>query len=284
MADVDTTTAPEEPTVVLDDALQQNEAEGTSASEVESDVEREARSAGWVPQEEWKGAPERWRDAATYVDARNHILPVVQKENKSLRDKNAALEARLARLEQVEQERAAQREQLSVETLRVERQQAIENGDYARVNEIDGKLMETAAKEAVNKVAPKQQEVDPRVTEIWEGFVADNDWVKQPKAQKILYEQLYIMKQTGSPEMGREALDEAKDRVRRMYPEFFPKARSMAEGGGFNGAPRSNTRSWNDLKPEVKDALEKMIEDTPGLTKEGVLKRAAANPAQYFRR
>lgn len=253
-------------------------------------VEREALASGWVPQDKWTGDPKRWRDAASFVDARNHILPLVRKENESLRREQAELKARLERFEQKEREQEAARETLTIETLKLERKQALENQDYGRVSEIDERLIAAAAKDAVTKAQPKQnpaqQQIDPQIQETWNQFVGENEWVKSEKAQAVLMEKMVLMRQAGSSLVGRAMLDEAKDRIRREYPEWFPSARraGMAESGGYNGAARSNTRTWNDLKPEVKQALDEFIESTPGMTREALLKRAAQNPSEYFRR
>lgn len=260
-----------------------------SGAEAPASAEREALAAGWVPKDEWKGDPARWRDAETFVDAKNRILPLVRKENESIRRENADLKARIERMEAREREQDAARENLTIETLKIERKQALENQDYDRVTQIDEKLIDSAAKEAVKKVTKPEngaaQQIDPQVQETWNRFVSENEWIKNERAQAVLMEKMVVMRQAGSTLIGRAMLDEAKDRIRREYPEWFPAARrtGMAESGGYNGAARGQTRSWNDLKPDVKQALEDFIESTPGVTKEALLKRAAANPTEYFR-
>ena len=80
-----------------------------------------------------------------------------------------------------------------------------------------------------------------------------------------------------------EGLELAKDMVKRMYPEQFNSARrtSMAESAGESSVTRMAKRSWSDVKPEIREDYEQMLRTTPGLTKEGLLKRF---PAEYFRR
>ena len=99
-------------------------------------------------------------------------------------------------------------------------------------------------------------------------------------------EKLILMRQAGSPLSGAEMLEEAKDRIRREYPERFtrPRAPAMAEAGGNNGNARGNTRTWSDLKPEAQQELEKFMAQNPGVTKAGLLKRCAEQPSEYFRR
>ena len=275
MADVDTTvaTAAEaEPSVVIEN--DESSAVETGSPAVAEDsggveaVESEARAAGRAPKEDWKGDP-------------------AQKENKALRSELASLRATVARLEQVEVERAQQREQLSVDTLKIERRQAMENQDYDRLAEIDDKLIKAAAQEAVVKTQPKVQQIDPAVQELWNDFAGENEWLKNDEAKEVFIEKMFMLNAINNQLVGRPLLDKARDRVRREFPEHFPGAaprRGMAESGGFNGAGRGQTRTWNDLKPDVRQTLEKMIEESPGMTKQGVLKRCAENPTEYFRR
>ena len=286
---------PDNPTVVIDtDATKQQATEtiplsqehGEDDGSTVENVEREAREAGWVPEDQWKGDPRKWRDASTYVEARNHIMPIVQKENKSLRAQNQELASRLARLEQLEQQREIQREQLSVDTLKMQRRQAMEENDLERVTEIDSKLMDAAISQHT-RPAPQQQN-NQEGNRIYQEFIADgNDWAKDPKMDQVLKEQLITMAQAGTPLRGREVLEEAKDRVKRLYPERFGRTNRapMSESGGFNGSSsRGNVRSWSDLKPEVQEAWEKHMLPEKGMTKEKLLRQAAENPTQYFRR
>jgi hypothetical protein len=71
-----------------------------------------------------------------------------------------------------------------------------------------------------------------------------------------------------------------------MYPERFNgggapvRRHPMGETGGSpTGGRTARGRSWNDLKPESKAALEKFIQTTPGSTREGILK--AASPDDF---
>lgn len=284
-----------EPTVVLEAAegtvvADSGGAEGQNDTEA---IEREALSAGWVPKDRWKGPASQWRDAATFVEARNHVLPVVRKENESLRRELAELRAETERLRKREQEQEAARETVTLESLKIERRQAMENGDYNKVAELDDKLIAAAAKDAVKKAQPKaepqQAAIDPQIQETWNRFEAANDWAKTDRGKRVLMEQMTLMRQAGSQLIGDAMLEEAKDRVLRYYPEWGkqPTRRtSMAESGGYNGAARGNSKTWGDLRPEAREALESFIESTPGLTKAGVLARIAkqADAAEYFRR
>ena len=255
--------------------------------------EAEARSSGWVPKDKWKGPPERWRPAKEFLEVRDTVLPVVQKENKALKKQLEEAARDIAELKRIQAENADKRQKLDHEALKYERERALENGDHKRVNEIDSALIDAAVAAKTKPAAPAQQ-IDPEVQQTWNDFAADNEWTKNPKMQRVLFAQLKAMRESGTDIQGREMLEEAKDFLKRLYPEEIggakpdpdaePRRRpsAMAESGGSNGASRSRTYTWADLKPEAKQALEPMMAEY-GLTKEGVLKRCAENPQQYFR-
>ena len=295
----DPTPVVEEPTVTLPDALEAlaaPETEGKPAPVADekpregevsalTDAEREAKASGWVPQAEWRQDPKKWKPADEFLQYRDGVLPLVQRENRSLREENRQFKERLARLEAADADRAKRSDELSIETLKYERQQAAEIGDWKKAGELDEKLIDAKVSARV-RPQPAASSIDAQTNEIWTAFVAQNAWATEPKMQQILTEKLILMRQAGSPLNGMDMLEEAKDRVKHEYPERFsrPRAPAMAEAGGNNGNARGNTRTWSDLKPEAQQELEKFMAQNPGVTKAGLLKRCAEQPSEYFRR
>ena len=47
-------------------------------------VEQEARTLGWVPAEDFKGDPNRWVDAETFVERGHTVMPILRKNNERL--------------------------------------------------------------------------------------------------------------------------------------------------------------------------------------------------------
>jgi len=293
MAETATPVAPVEP-IIADEPAVVIEVESAPPADAKpgegdlsatEDAEREAKASGWVPKEQWKQDPRKWKPAEEFLQFRDGVLPLVQRENRSLREENRQFKDRLAKLEADAAERTKRGDELSLETIKYERVQAAEIGDWKKVGELDEKLIEAKVAARI-KAQPQAPTIDPQTNEIWTGFVANNAWATEPKMQQLLTEKLLLMRQAGSILGGADLLEEAKDRIKREYPERFtrPRAPSMAEAGGANGAARSNTRTWSDLKPEAAQELEKFIEQNPGVTKAGLLKRCAEQPGEYFRR
>lgn len=236
------------------------ETESAETRDEQRRVESEARDAGWVPQDEWRGAKEKWKPATEYLDFRDHVLPVVQKENADLRRKLEAFERRES--EQRVAQEARDREIAKI-TLKQELKLAREEGDETKEEQILDKILDLRVKEIVQPRPQAGQEVNPALRSEWEGFYAKNEWLKDDTTLKRRFG-VEISKNlaSGAFQSLTDALDDAKDVVKRLYPERFNRGTPMAEGGGSHGAARSgNGRSWSDLKPEARESFETVMDD-----------------------
>src|SRR5690606_35489735 len=67
----------------------------------EVDYEAQAKSMGWVPQDEWKGDPDKWTDAQEYVERGEQVLPILRANNRRLQDDLLTLKNQNGTLQQV---------------------------------------------------------------------------------------------------------------------------------------------------------------------------------------
>lgn len=225
-------------------------------------VQVEARGSGWVSKEAWvekHGNDKGWRDADQWVDYRRNALPIVQAENKELK-------TRLAALEQKDMDRDRQQAEREVEyqrqSLRAELRAARESENWDKVDEISEKLFDLKLK---TPAAPASgRGADPATTAAFNAFKDRNSSWFVPgseTAQQFGVEMRAVCE--ANPQLSiADALERAKDRFRRLYPEHFP-ARGRAplvEGGGEHGASVNGTRSWSQLKPDYREQYERMAE------------------------
>ena len=252
------------------------EADQPSSAGGDDDAEETAHSAlaksrGWVEEKDWKGKG-AWTDAKSFNERYEHIMPVVSRENKRLRaemlerDQSLAdMRSEMDQLRKFQQEQSEARAQIEQQTLMAERASALEQGDYQRVVVIDDKLldMKVAAK-AAPKPQPKTNQVDPAIKRTVDDFLDDNPVFRDPEMKEALNEAAVLMRASGSPLQNREFLDKAKTKVERWYPDKFvaPKKTSMMEMNGSPGHARGNGRTWNDLKPEYREALDAFIRNS----------------------
>ncbi len=252
----------------------------------------EARDAGWVPLEEWNGDPKKWRNASDYLAVRDHILPIVQKELRQTRDELKAL-----RLER--QQEAAAREQRNQEieraSLRMELKNARENQDWDKVDEITDKMFDLKLKQPAP--APANNSPSPEMKEAFSRIAAQNKWLAPGAAQdKQLVREWSreldtIYKAVGTYDDHEDAMRQATNRVRRLYPEKF-RTRPAGGFGDSSGEPGNvgpRGSSWNDLLPQARKDFQDMIDNSVGndgkplLTREGILKQCGPESFQARR-
>ena len=231
------------------------EPESSEESPTEVAAQEEARKHGWVPKDEWRGAPDRWRPATEFLDVRNNISRIASEENATLRAKVAAMEMREAEREKREQDA---RNTLERERLRLQMKEARENQDWDRVDEITEKMFDLKVSAVT---APKGP--DPATNTIIRDeflrFKAQNKWLEDSKLSANFMIELDPIARLNAVPNATAAFELAKERVMRLYPERFRSAgaprHSMAEMGGTTG-PGTNGRSWADLKPDVRKQAE----------------------------
>jgi hypothetical protein len=222
-----------------------------SPSPEQQAAEAEASKYGWVPKDEWTGAPERWRPASEFLDVRTNILKITRDENAQLRATVAALKARTDAKEQKE---AEDRANLQRASLRLELKQAREDQDWDKVDEITEKIFDLKIAASPQPKQETTQTVDPEVKTAFEDFGKANPWLKNDRelAVDFAVELKNIIDLKAATDIN-DALAQAKRRVIRANPAKFSKGngRSMTE---MNGSPATSTngRTWADLKPEYR--------------------------------
>ncbi len=61
-------------------------------------IEQEAHNLGWVPLDQWRGDPEKWTDADTFVKRGKEIMPILRKNNEALQGTVGQLQAKIDHL------------------------------------------------------------------------------------------------------------------------------------------------------------------------------------------
>lgn len=101
--------------------------EAANDEQTPRDFETEARSHGWTDAEAFKGDPERWVDAETFVKRADEVLPLLKKRDEANRRKIADLEKMVKRL--IKSEQGAYTSALS--DLQARQAEAVELNDAA---------------------------------------------------------------------------------------------------------------------------------------------------------
>jgi hypothetical protein len=259
---------------IPEDEAAPNEA-ATDEPIVDDSAEVEARQNGWVDKDQWvenHGNEKGWKPADEFLDFRRNFLPILSKENREYRERIKKLEDALAKRDEQE---AESRRNLERSTLQIQLRQAREENDWDKADEVANKLLDLKLTEKP-KAAPSVPALDPEVQAGVMDFGKRNSWLQtDPRLAKVFARQLKVIVESDPNLAPIEALEDAKDMVKRLYPEKFPSGRrtAMAEGGGESGASGRTTRSWSQLKPEVRAEYDKFVEMNPEIKRENLLKR-----------
>lgn len=241
------------------------------------DYEAEARSSGWVPQDQWKGPPERWVDAQKFVERGEQFFPFVQAKLKKSLDKIDQLEATVGELRTGNEEfrrfhetaLAKQKREHEEHIARLEeaRSKAVTEGDGDAFAKAEKDLQE-ARKQPVTTTT-QTPKINPEV----QAWMAENTWYTTDRELKAMTDGLSDVLAAEQPNLkGRPFLDELAKRVKTVVPHKFTTQRPITtEGHGNGGGQGKKDRSYEALPPEAKAACDRFVKTIPGFTKEAYI-------------
>lgn len=230
--------------------------------------EEEARRRGWVPKEEWKGAPEAWKPADKWLDYGDSAIRRLQRELLEVKANSARMQAQMVREQHAAIEKAirdteariaqADAEGNITEALKAERERT--------------ELQQTASELRRGQQAPEV--VPGRDPNLWVRWQAENPWFSDEgrdanSAAAIAYGK------------AREAEGVPYDAMLREVSERFgPKKAPVAPAPPVE-SPRAPSRAvpknkWGDLPQEAKNDFLKAV-------RYGVFKDNDADRALYAR-
>jgi hypothetical protein len=246
----------------------------------EPEVEARAKEMGWAPKEEWRGKPEHWIDADTFVARGEEILPIVKENNKRLQSevsilKNELMEAKetikasseaieeLKNLNSVDTRKKMEEQKTALKSQLVE---AKKEGDHVKEVELQDQLdIHNAALREAQKEPPKPEpKVVPKATED-PAFVAwkqDNPWFGT-EVRKSSIAVAIATEMRADPQYnnltGKSFFDKVSEEVDRTLGGGQQRRSKVegANGAGGSGGGREATHSFADLPQDAKDACKR---------------------------
>jgi len=237
--------------------------------------EQEARSLGWVPQEEFRGDVAKWVDAETFVERGNSMVPLLKKTKADLEGKLGASSQEIARLTglvSASQEAIAALQEFHDEDtkrqvakakagLLAELEQAKRDGDTKLEVKLTDELIDlnAATKEAAAKPVVRQPIREERseavLDPIFTEFAKENSWFgtdmrKTSKAMGIAH---IIRASEENDHLTGKAF---MQKVMEGMEEVGRPAPSKVAGGGPTGShgAGSSGKGFADLPADAKDA------------------------------
>jgi hypothetical protein len=238
---------------VTEENQEQEQQQERQSGETDGSIEKVARKMGWKPKDEYEkqnGDPDKWVDAQSYLER----SPVFYDKNRKLTRRIRELEGTVASLtdhyRKVEQNAYTR----AMEDLKRAKVQALEEGNHAKVVEIDDQI-------AKIKPTPQQNQGPRGPDPAFRDWVDRNPWYIEDEEMAEKADAIGTRYAGLHPEAEPEEVFEyAEKRIKTLYADRFKNPNreraSPVEGARSNKA-MSRKVQWRDLPEHFQKAGEK---------------------------
>jgi len=257
--------------------------QASASGEKQSTVDSLARELGWTPKDDFKGNPDDYVDAATYIrrskeiaEAKNNQIGSLKKQLKEISSVVNELKTHNERIYKTEVKRL----ESELESLKSERKVAITDGDVDKVEEIEKKITELHSDAADSLKAAKSTTEAPAAepNKEWISWKKENAWYGSDD-ELTDFADKFAAKHEGAP--FKRVLELVREEAELMFPEKFPKAEkekmrtpaSSVESGTRRSSPKSRFTE-SDLTPAQRAIMGKFVRQGV-MTKEAYIKDLA---------
>jgi hypothetical protein len=239
------------------------------------DIEGEASKMGWVPREKFRGDPEKWVDAETFLRRGEEVMPILKANNERLMEEVSKTRAELTRTQELlksSQEAIEELKQFNTETARriaeksrldllAELKQARENGDVEAQAAIEDQLEEVKEVIKQSKQSKPAKPPEGPSEEQRRQAAEANAWIKENapwfgqdrRKTALLLAITDELRSAGRPN-GRDLYNDALAELNKMYADR-PSADRVE--GSRSTSPRGGGKGYADLPAEAKEACDR---------------------------
>lgn len=265
-----------------------------------TETETRAREMGWVPKEDFRGDPEKFVDAETFVKRGEDFLPILRANNRKQDQKIQELQAQLSKttslLAEATEAIAAVRESTSKaeldrlrgakKDLKAAIKEARENEDLdteldlqTQLRQVDDTLEEAGKSKDKKDEKPTAKpnggdNQDPMADPAFKAWVDDNDWFNTDMRKTSLAVSIaQELRAKGDKTLGRKFFDRVVDELndylgQKENPNRGGKSKVEENGrSGGGGGGRAPGKTYADLPPEAKKACENVASKVVGPNK-----------------
>lgn len=243
-------------------------AEAVDHEDVHDDIETQARSMGWKPKDELKGAEKDFIDAPEFVRRGREVLPIVNAHNAKLEKTVKRLEATLEKFADHHSKTEQRAYARALSDLEARQAEAVEANDLQAVRDI-GHEMRALEKEVS---APKADDMDDD-EDSFEAWKSDNPWFDKDKGLRAAAIGIAEEIKNDFKDPVKQRAEVAK-RVKAEFPEKFtnPRRTQAAAVEGVGSGPKSSGKSYADLPADAKKMCDEFVRDIKGFSKEKYVK------------
>jgi hypothetical protein len=232
--------------------------------------EREARSRGWRPKDQFRGKPEEWVDAGTFMDRVQQVMPILKSELRrttaELEETRGATALLTRRLEEQSKEIDALKASGAAQDIEQQRETLVAGILDARSREDARSEIILSAKLAAleNRPAappPKKEEPAPteaRADPTFKAWADENPWwtddpIKRATATGIAQKLAADGRLTGMTP--RERLDMIASETEKYLGARVTRQPGKVNGtrpSGGGGGSQGSDKGWDGLPPQAK--------------------------------
>lgn len=212
-------------------------------------VKEIARGMGWIDPKNYKGDPDKYVDAETYIRKTHDINHGLRKQIKEITNVVKELKLHNERVYKAELKRL----ETEIAELKAQRRAAIEDGDVERVEKIEKQIDDVKASVDIN---PPVSQTNP----VWDEWIEENPWYDTDKEMRKF-----------ADEAGKEYAGLPFDKILKLvrkdvmaeFPEKFKKPEKTRPGASpvESGARRtaSKTPTKADLTPTQRNIMNQFV-------------------------
>lgn len=254
------------------------------------DIEAKATELGWVPQDQFRGDPEKWVDAETFVKRGEELVPLLKATTRRQSEELATLKSQLKEtreslnaateaieaLKETTSKAALDKVREHERSLKRELVNAREEGDIEREEEVREKLQETreaikasqVPQKTVKTAAADEEPAKPNPTDDphFSKWLSNNPWFTKDKRKTALALGIADdLRDKGVNTYGEEFYSRLDQEMNEMLGIKDPReAVGKVEEGGRHTASSRNGKTFADLPDEAKAACERVADKVVG--------------------
>lgn len=234
---------------------------------MEGTIEEKAKAMGHVPEEEWKGDPDKWRPAKDFVERGENIIPILKKRHDDLEKKFGDLKSDFditlkANRREVEEAKKAAYElatkdyEAKIKTLDKKEFEAISDRDeeeYAKIKKERNDLKKPEA--------PKIEPVPVDNTEFEEWSKKEKWYTEDPELAKVANAQGVALFNQYPEKPLSEIFEMTTKNVKLLRPDKFKNPRREEPGAvedGEGGPALNGDKSFANLPKSAKDSYKRL--------------------------
>lgn len=272
---------------VANETSQDHESGESSDSNVEShesEIEEKARKMGHVPKEQFKGDPDKWVDAKTFVERGENYVPILRSKIVKQDKEIEALKQTLKEFSDYHSKVEQRSYQKAFNELKAQQIEAVANGDREAFVEIDNQiaeLHEKAAATVVPKVKDVPQEAPPRPEFVQ--WLPRNDWYEKDSSMRLYADKIGEYIDAQNPEIPfSELLEKVTEKVKKEFPSKFinPKRNTAPSVESSQSGNKKGGKTFADLPREARDAFARWERNGIKITKEEYTKKYFEDESQ----